>query len=264
MPNTTLDLNNPDTRQEILLERLKQGTILVARDIAQEFAVSADTIRRDLIALENKGLLKRVKGGAMPLNSPVQPPTIPMAQRLREQSDWLKSGVTKNPEIFSDLISDTSTLFLDGGTSVLFFARQLPHRFTGLVITPSPLVAAVALEKEIETVLIGGKIRPLGGIATGAETVRGLLECTANLVVLGACGIDPRFGLSADDLEEAAVKQAMAKQADKVVVLAGKDKVNTRSRHKVLPCSDIDILITSAPRQETAIYDLSEIEVRHV
>jgi DeoR/GlpR family transcriptional regulator of sugar metabolism len=112
--------------------------------------------------------------------------------------------------------------------------------------------------------MIGGKIRPQGGIATGLDAVRALSDCTADVAVLGACGLDPRFGLSADDLDEAAVKQTMARNAQKVVVLASRNQVNTQSRHRVVPCMDIDVLITNAEKHDTSVYQLSEIEVRHV
>ncbi|MEH6631564.1 MAG: DeoR/GlpR family DNA-binding transcription regulator [Halopseudomonas aestusnigri] len=268
MTGPVLDLNNPDTRQAVMLERLQVGDTLVAREIVKEFNVSIDTIRRDLIALEGLGLLKRVKGGAIPIKPLQQIPAAPMAQRLQTQTNWMEKVAIDNPnktsEAFSDLMVGSPTLFLDGGTSVLFLARQLPHDFSGVVITPSPLIAGVMLEKEIETVMIGGKIKPLGGISTGLEAVRSLSDCTADYAVLGTCGLDPRFGLSADDLDEAAVKQTMARNAQKTVVLASADKVNTQSRHRVIPCMDIDVLITNAPKSETMVYKLSEIEVRHV
>ena len=251
-----------------MLKRLQDGLTLVAREITKEFDVSIDTVRRDLIALEDLGLLKRVKGGAIPIKGIPQVPAVPMVQRVQDQTNWMAKAAMDNPakvsNAFSDLCSGSPTLFLDGGTSVLFFARQLPHNFKGVVITPSPLVAGVMLEKEIETVMIGGKIRPFGGIATGLEAVRALSDCTADYAVLGTCGLDPRFGLSADDLDEAAVKQTMARNAQKVVVLAADTKVNTQSRHRVLPCMDIDVLITNANQHETTVYELSEIEMRHV
>ena len=67
---SSLDLNNPDTRRALLGERLKDGTLLVAGDLAREFGVSIDTVRRDLIALESEGAVRRVRGGALPVRSP--------------------------------------------------------------------------------------------------------------------------------------------------------------------------------------------------
>ncbi|KLN61695.1 hypothetical protein WH96_05035 [Kiloniella spongiae] len=251
-----LDLNNPDTRQALLIERLETGKILVALDISDELQVSPDTIRRDLIALEKQGVLKRVKGGAIPADKALSP----MMERLKEAPDWL----TKAGGAFSDLLMNSPSMFLDGGTSVLFFARQIPPSYKGQIITPSPLIATALLEKQIEVILIGGTLRPLGGIATGAEAIRSLSKSLADVAVLGTCGLDPDFGLSADDLEEAAIKQIMAENADRVVILASEEKLNTRSAHQVIPCTGIDILISSGSKEMTAVYNAFEIEVRNV
>ncbi|WP_421781766.1 DeoR/GlpR family DNA-binding transcription regulator [Kiloniella litopenaei] len=252
----SLDLNNPDTRQALLIERLEVGKTLVARRISDELSVSLDTIRRDFIALEKQGVLKRVKGGAIPVAKPLSP----VVDRLREVPDWL----VKAKVIFQDLLSEHPSLFLDGGTSVLFFARHLPVGYGGLVITPSPLIASILLEKRIETLLVGGTLRPLGGIATGAEAIRTLSRSRVDMAVLGTCGLDPDFGLSADDPEEAAVKQIMAENADRVVVLAPGDKLHEKSAHQVIPCADMDVLITSASPDMTTVFDAFEIEVHHV
>lgn len=65
-----MELNNPDVRLGILRERIAIGASLVAQDLATEFGVSLDTIRRDLIALELAGTAKRVRGGAVPMIQP--------------------------------------------------------------------------------------------------------------------------------------------------------------------------------------------------
>lgn len=251
-----LDLNNPDTRQALLIERLETGKNLVAREVSDELQVSLDTIRRDLIALEKQGVLKRVKGGAIRAGKKLSP----MIDRLKEMPDWL----ARAEDVFSKFLVNSPSMFLDGGTSVLFFARQIPAGYKGQIITPSPLIASALLEKQIEVILIGGTLRPLGGIATGAEAIRSLSKSLADIAVLGTCGLDPDFGLSADDVEEAAVKQIMARNADRVVVLASAEKLNSRSAHQVVPCADIDVLVSSGPKEMTAVYEAFEIEVHRV
>ncbi|WP_085899507.1 DeoR/GlpR family DNA-binding transcription regulator [Kiloniella majae] len=251
-----LDLNNPDTRQALLLERIEAGKNLVACEISDELQVSIDTIRRDLIALEKQGALKRVKGGAIRADKKL----LPMVERLKEMPDWL----AKSEGVFTELLANSPSMFLDGGTSVLFFARQIPMGYKGQIITPSPLIATALLEKRIEVILIGGTLRPLGGIATGAEAIRSLSKSLTDIAVLGTCGLDPDFGLSADDTEEAAVKQIMAENAGRVVVLASAEKLNIRSAHQVVPCTDIDTLVTSGIKEMTAVYKAFEIEVLHV
>lgn len=247
-----LDLNNPDTRQLILKDKLKNNAPLVAADIAAEFGISVDTVRRDLIALEQQGLLKRVKGGALPL----LPPNKPLIQRMLYKS-WLSNIAPK----IERLLQNKHTIFLDGGTSVAEFTRQLPFQYQGLAITPSPIIATILLESQIETLLIGGRIKASGGIAIGAKTVQDIANCTAYICILGACALDIEFGLGADDKDEADVKQQMANNSSQTVILAEAEKLHQRARHKVMDCDAVNILITNAKVEKTIAFSDKKIEV---
>lgn len=237
MHHNLQDLNNPDTRQLILRSRLKSGIPLIATDIAIEMSISIDTVRRDLIALEKQGYIKRVKGGALAVNKP----STSLIHRL-DQKSWLGDIRQK----ITTIIDETASIFLDGGASVLEFTHQLPFQYQGLIITPSPKVACITQELEIKTLLIGGTIRPLGGIATGADSVAQLAKCAADFCVIGTCGLDLNFGLSADEINEAEVKAKMIENAAHTILLANDSKFDTRSRHHVAPCNAIDTIITNA------------------
>lgn len=250
-----LDLNNPDTRQIILKDKLANNAQLVAADIAAEFGISVDTVRRDLIALEQQGLLKRVKGGALPLLSPVKP----LVQRMLYKN-WLGDISHK----IEHIVKNTHTIFLDGGTSVAAFARQLPHQYQGLVITPSPIIATILLEAKIKTLLIGGHIKSAGGIAVGAKTVQDIANCTADLCILGVCSLDVDFGLGADDKDEADVKAQMSNSANQTIILAEAKKLHHRARHKVIDCHKINMLITNAQVENTMAFSKLDIKVTRV
>ncbi|MGI9505530.1 MAG: DeoR/GlpR family DNA-binding transcription regulator [Geminicoccaceae bacterium] len=253
---TEPDLNNPDVRQAILAARLAQGNQLIATALSKEFGISLDTVRRDLIAMEDEGLLKRVRGGAVPVSRPSQPLHIRMHQVNPNNSVIARA-------VFSH-ISDGMVLLLDGGTSVLELGRLLPAGFSGVVVTPAPAIATGALERDIDTILIGGRLSRLGGIAVGAETERSISECAADLCVLGACGIEPSFGLSADDIDEAGVKRQMAWASARTIVMAGSEKLDQRSRYRVMPCSAVDLLVTDADKASTAAFQEADMEVEHV
>ena len=66
---TDLALNNPVVRQNLLRQRLEAGDPLIAAELAKEFDISLDTIRRDLLVLESEGLVQRVRGGAVPVRA---------------------------------------------------------------------------------------------------------------------------------------------------------------------------------------------------
>lgn len=253
MADSSLDLNNPVTRQNWLLEQILQGKTLIAKEAAEELGVSLDTIRRDLIALEQQGALKRVKGGAIAGSVPARP----FIDRVKDADTWL-AGCQSS---LQSLIDGVETLFLDGGTSILKVANAIPVNSQITVITPSPVVATVLLERNIETILLGGRIHPSGAIATGAMTVRAIENISADMAVLGVCGLDSEFGLTADDMAEAEVKFAMANQSRRVVVLASQQKLNKRSPYKVVAADRLDVVVTDATPEQVIGFAALDIEV---
>lgn len=223
-------------RRSLLVNQLELTGHISTASAALSCGVSKDTIRRDLIALERKHALKRVSGGAILCEHN----TVRFAQREQQLTPWL----TMCPKDMQRLLADVHTLYLDGGTSVLAFARHLPHHFSGLVITPAPAVACALLALEIETFLIGGAIRPLGAIATGPSAESSIEKCRADICILGACALDAQFGLTADDPCEAAIKQTMSANATTTVVLAQSSKLQRKARYSVIECPAIDYLVT--------------------
>lgn len=238
-----MNLNIPDTRQSELAARLKNGQQLIANELATEFRVSIDTIRRDILALEAEGKAHRVRGGAVPISAPV----VPLHQRLAEgsppNSDLIRAAIRE--------IGDAATLLVDGGQTMLCVIEQLPEQQGRLVITPSPWIAIACQQKGISVFLLGGMLRPLGGIATGDTSLAGVADISADIALLGACGIDPEFGLSSDDHDEAMMKRAMHEAANQTIIVTDQSKVGRRARHHTLAISDIDMVITDTTTELT-------------
>ena len=248
-----LALNNPLTRQQILTGRLKDDNPLIATELAAEFGVSLDTIRRDLLCLEEEGLIQRVRGGAVPVN----PPAAPFAQRVTHgTSDPQKLVAAALP-----LIRQGMTLIIDGGTTMAALARVIPALKDLLVITPSPAIASIALEKGIATHLVGGRLSPLGGIAVGGASEAAMSNMAGDLAFLGICGLDADFGLSADDADEASLRRIMAAAARRTILLCDEGKIGQRARHKVLPPDHIQMLISNATPDRLAPFSSQGIDI---
>lgn len=250
------DLNNPDTRREALLERLAQSGQLVAAELVDTLGVSGDTIRRDLLALENAGLLRRVRGGALPLTRVLQP----FHERNREVSEATQALATRAVR----LIENRSALLIDGGTTAVAVARQLSASQELTIITPSPAVAVAALGKAREVIVIGGRLSEAGGMATGARAEREIELCAVDLAIIGACSVSAEQGLGADDHEEAGVKRAMIQAAQRAMVIASADKFGQRSRYRVVPLAELDVLVTDAGAERLDGFTLDSLELVHV
>jgi DeoR/GlpR family transcriptional regulator of sugar metabolism len=250
-----MELNNPDVRLDILQSRLAGGAPLVAHELAAEFDISADTVRRDLIALENLGAARRVRGGAVPMARP--------APALRDRSgvDLAIAGRLAHRAL--GRLRGASTLLLDGGTTCLALARALRPMPGLVVVTASPFIAAETHRRGIGTEILPGRVSEQGGIACGVDCEAMLLDLAADAAVLGACGLDADFGLSSDDILETAVKRRMALSAAQVVVLADRTKLGRRARHRTLSPGEIDVIVTDGDRAMTRSFAASGIEVEH-
>ncbi|WP_068081929.1 DeoR/GlpR family DNA-binding transcription regulator [Polycladidibacter stylochi] len=254
--NQLLDLNNPEVRQRLLADRLQGGQTLVTSQLCKELGVSLATLRRDLLSLEAQGLVKRVRGGAVPLSAPA----LPYKERQPQKPDFIHNATAA----LAPYLHDDMVLLLDGGHSLLQLARALPVLKNLLIITPAPAVALVAMERNIKTLLIGGQLSPLGAVSVGALAERQLASCAADLCIQGTCAIDVNFGFSADDLEEASLRQQMAHSSTKTIVIADKSKLNRRARHQVHPLSETHLLITDAAQIETEIFSNAGLLITNV
>ncbi|WP_370311736.1 DeoR/GlpR family DNA-binding transcription regulator [Sagittula sp.] len=248
--------NSPEARQDALRLRLDRGLPLNLAALAEEFGVSTDSIRRDLKALEAQGHARCIRGGALPVTRPAAHTLDRLGHSGAEQAALAATALP--------LIENGMVLMMDGGTSVLALAQGLPHLPDCLVVTPAPAVALATLAAGIPTHLVGGRLSGFGAVAVGHETVTALDGIAADLAFIGVCGLDAGFGLSADDPDEAHVKRAMIASAHRAVVLTGAAKLGLRARHRVAPCTALDLLITDATTDLTAPLAASGLEIRHV
>lgn len=245
--------NSPEARQEALRQRLDAGQALSLTAIAEEFGISPDSIRRDFKALELQGYARCIRGGALP----PQPLARATLDRLPDADHTALVGAAL------PLVEDGMVVLMDGGTTVAALATTLPRLPNALIVTPAPAVALATLRRGTPTHLVGGRLSPSGAVAVGAETVATLSRVAADLALLGVCGIDPAFGLSAEDSDEAGVKRAMIDSAHRSALLTGAAKLGTRTRFHVAPCAALNLIITDAPASATTPYTDLGMEIRH-
>lgn len=250
------ELNNPDTRQSILAGRAKNGQQLIAGDLASEFDVSLDTIRRDILALERLRLVQRVRGGAVPVSTPAPPLKVRSAHQHPELSNLAMAALKH--------IQNGMVVMLDGGTSVLELARHLTRFPECVVVTPAPLVADAANAAGLQVILVGGRLSPFGGICVGATAEKALAQVSADICFLGACAIDSKFGVSTDDFDENGVKIAMRESSNKGIVLSSNDKIGKKSRYRTLTPEAVDLLITNQSETSREALANSSFEVEFV
>ena len=224
-------------RQKILLLLERDGKVM-ACELSQHFAVSEDTIRRDLSELASAGLVQRVHGGALP--------------RPKDTGKDFFTRVGETDEVKTQLaqlaarrVQDGQIVMFDSGSTTLQIARSLPSDIAITAITASPLIAiALAEYKGVNVILAGGQLNRATMSASGHETLRLIEGIKADLLFIGICAIHPEVGISSLHFDEAPVKQAMIDNASHVVAVTTSDKLGAVEPFVVAPCNRIHTLIT--------------------
>ena len=227
-----MDTVIPLARRDVIVARLGQGQAIVAKDLADEFGLSEDAIRRDLRALAAEGLCRRVYGGALP----ILPSTAPMAARIdeaRERKEALAIAAVTT-------IRRAEFLFLDSGSTNLAVARNLPEDFELTVATNSiDIAGVVALRPDVRLMLVGGHVDPLVGGCVDADAVQFVSRMNIDRCFVGACAVSPDGSISAFHSADASFKRALVGASRENLVLATTEKLSARAPYRVAEVAQI-------------------------
>jgi DeoR/GlpR family transcriptional regulator of sugar metabolism len=223
-------------RHSEILQRLKTAGKVISVDLAREFGISEDTIRRDLRDLAAAGQCVRVYGGALP----VQANEVPLAQRLGTDVERKRTLAAKMVSV----IEPESMVFLDAGSTNVAVANCLPDNLDITVVTHAPHIAAAVCGREgVRLTMIGGKVDERVGAAIGGQALRELEKIRPDICFVGACAIDGELGASAFDQDDAEFKRRLLEQSHKSLVGLLSDKIPTRAPFVFAPLSAFDQVV---------------------
>jgi DeoR/GlpR family transcriptional regulator of sugar metabolism len=210
--------------------------------LAARFGVSEDTIRRDLRLLATHGLAQKTHGGAVALFSGALPAT---------QRQGLLAGPKRAIGIAAAaLAAPHQTIFIDAGTTALAAAQALatPDAPRPLSIITAALDVAMlfARDPNVRLAVAGGAWAPDAAVCLGEQAEATIRAHRADWVLLGACAIHPRLGLTTIFEGDARLKRAMIDSAAQVVVLADATKHDTVAPFAVAGLNEVDHVITDA------------------
>ena len=228
-------------RQAQILQSARSSGRVEVIALATQMDVTPETVRRDLTALERMGVLRRVHGGAMPVERFGFEPNVAMreSQFAVEKDRIVKAALEELP--------DGGSLVLDAGTTTVRLAGLLPtdRRFT--VVTHSlPVATALAGYSNVTLHLLGGIVRGITLAAVGDWALREIADISVDVAFLGINGISVERGLTTPDLGEAQVKRALAGAARRTVVLADHSKFGRTEFARVAALDEIDTVITDS------------------
>jgi DeoR/GlpR family transcriptional regulator of sugar metabolism len=235
-------------RQQEILNLLDKSHSVQISELVERFNTSEMTIRRDLDALERKGLLRRVRGGAISNRGRSYEPPFLVRSKERTEEKKRIGGMA------ASLIKSGESIMLDVGTTTLEIARNLSSHQNLTVITPCFQIAALLVEHpNIRLIVTGGILRRGELSLVGHLAEQAIEEFYVDKFFMGVGGADLEAGFTEYNLEDTLVKKAMLRRAKEITVVADSGKFGQIAFTVIAPLQVANRIITdSALPQQTA------------
>jgi DeoR family transcriptional regulator, fructose operon transcriptional repressor len=240
-------LFGPERRRK-LVELLREQDSSDVATLAERFEVTQETIRRDLKALEQQGVLHRVHGGAILAQSGHAIPVLSIRRALMaEAKDAIARAALRH-------IPADGAIVIDAGSTTARFAELFRGGRPMSVLTNAlPIAMALAGKPNLEVHTVGGRIRPATLAEVGAGALRTLSEVSVDVAFMATSGVSENHGFSTNDSSEATVKRAMVRAAKRVVVLSDHTKIGVDHFARFAEFGEVDLLITDQDADMEAI-----------
>ena len=248
---------DPDPRRQQMLNLLEETGTLNVGELADRFGVSLVTVRKDLDELGAEGLLERTFGGAV------------FSHRSRFNRSFLQRTLEHRQEKRAiaaaalEYIQDGDTIILDAGTTTLALAQVLKEQVKNVfVITCSVPVALELSSAGYDILLLGGMVRNKSLALLGRETLRIIERYRADKAFLGSTGFTAEMGHSTPNPDDAQIKEALIRIADKTYVLVDSSKYGHNCLTSFAQLRDVQLTITDSGLSRNKAKTLEAIGAR--
>lgn len=240
----------PERQREIVRRARQDGRVEVTT-LAEELGVAGETIRRDLSALEQQGVVRRVHGGALPIETLTSEAPVATREAVHtgEKERIAKAALAELPQ--------EGNVLLDAGTTTMQLAKAIPEDRRLTVVTNSlPIALQLSFHPRLTVLVVGGRVRGTTQAQVDRWALRSLGEIRVDVAFMATNGVSAAGGLTTPDLGESAVKEAMVACARRVVLLTDHSKVGEDHFVRFAELSDVDVLVTDAGLDERGAAEL--------
>src|ERR1700746_3637580 len=261
LANMPAKSDNLIARHEYILQRLQETGGVEVDELCNTLGASIATIRRDLEDLESRSLLRRTRGGAVPIGPLFYEP-------FRNDSsfqDKVSSFAEEKRRIAlaaAKLVNTGQTIALTGGTTTTEVVRSLKV-LSGISIITNTVNVAMELSnrKDIEVIGTGGHLRGswftlVGPLATAAAEM-----LFSDIMFVGVDGIDAKKGLTCTNPSEAEILRRLVQHTKMKVVVADHSKLGSVSKYLLCPTKGMDRLITDTGASASAIAPFEKLGI---
>lgn len=245
-------------RQQKILDILSERKTISVNKLSELLYCSGATTRRDLVRMEQKGLVTRTFGAVM-LNANAS--NRETSFELREKNSISEKRILCQKAV--DFIRNNSTIFMDSSTTLLHLVPFLKN-FTNLTIITNGLVIAneIIYQTKHSVIVVGGMVQPNTNSILGSMALSDLSRFHADLTLISCGGIDLDFGLSESTIDSAEIKKYMVNHAEESICLFDSTKTQKKKSFKTCQIEDIDILIPSRDCEKNFLEGLKEKNIK--
>lgn len=249
------------TRFTTILTELQQSGRVTVESLSTQLGVSVVTIRRDLDALEQKGLLRRTHGGAVSIEplfyEPFRRDRSFVAQVERAADEKRRIG-----RAAANLILPGETIALTPGTTTTEVIRGLPMNYNITVVTNTVNVAMeLSKRKDVYVFVTGGRLHGEWFSLVGSAALKSLENMLINTMFVGADGMDPTWGASCFNADEAELNGAMLKLSRRRVAVVDSAKLGVVANWRICKANEINVLVTDTHASDEAIAPFQKLGI---
>lgn len=231
-----------ERRNKIAQILLRDGSIR-ASDMAEKFQVSTETIRKDIIYLEEAGIAEKNHGGAIARTNTLERPLT--------EKDFVNEDAKNQIALkVMQLVPDGATIILDAGSTTNAIAKQLLMRSGITIFTNSVSLVTILADSDNTVYMTGGRIRKSSHAAVGGWSVQAIKTIHADFAFLGSDGFQGLDGPSTLSYEEAEFKRQCVLSAEKAYTVADSSKILKRDRFMYCAWADLAGVITAGEHEE--------------
>lgn len=229
-----------EQRRRLILEAAREHGCVDVGDLAGLLEVAEETVRRDLHALEDHGLVRRTHGGALPVDKPH------FETRVTHRSGHLAREKRQIAASCLDELAGWESIFLDQGSTTLAIAEHLVLVEGPMtVVTPSLQIAIVLSDRPRTDVLfLGGRLRGRSLATVGLSATSMLAELRPDVAVMTASGVSLERGVSTADAETAELKRVAISSAGRALFAGDHSKFGTSSFCRYAAVEDFAVIVT--------------------
>lgn len=221
-------------RQAKIIEMIKSKGSVQVEDLAQELKVSAMTIRRDLVKLQEEGKVERCHGGA------VAKQEVNYAKKQTSHRNVKERLAGK----CASFVSEGDTIFLDAGTTTYEIAKRIKEIPGILIVTNDLEIARLFMDSEVEVFVCGGRVQKATGSMFDRYAAGLLADFKFDIGFFGAASINEAYEVTTPTVEKMWIKRETPKQCEKAYLVVDHSKFDRQAMVRVNHLKDYTAVVT--------------------